>query len=193
VQQLFYAFNNFGQDGITDKNLEGILTARADVALQVNSDGKVLPSSSNGIIHFSLKKGGLNNFEPIKKIQRFIFKKRDFENISFAELKNKLSVKNGEIKINRMEIQSSVLSFFVEGLYSPRGNTDISVQVPFSNLKKRGEDYRPENIGTDKKGGRSIFLRGQPGKDGSIDFKLDLFKRYQRYNEPDSQKQGGER
>jgi hypothetical protein len=56
------------------------------------------------------------------------------------------------------------------------------VQVPFSNLKKRDTDYQPENIGIDKKGGRSIFLRGQPGEDGNIKFKLDLFKRYQKEN-----------
>ena len=188
VQKVFYAFDNFGQNGMTDKNLEGKLTANADLKIDINSDGKVLPGTSMGMVDFSLKKGALNNFEPLKKIQNIIFKKRDFENIQFAELKNKLSINRGEIKINRMEIQSSVLTFFVEGLFSQRGNTDISVQVPFSNLKKRGEDYKPENIGVDKKGGRSIFLRGQPGSDGNIQFKLDLFKKYQKDKEDDSPK-----
>ncbi len=183
VQKVFYAFENFGQDGITDKNLKGKLTANADVQIDISTEGKVLPSSSTGDIIFSLKNGALNNFEPIKKIQKFIFKNRDFDNIEFAELKNRLSIKRGEINIPRMEIQSSVLSFFVEGLFSPRGNTDVSVQVPFSNLKKRNEDYIPENIGVDKKGGRSIFLRGQPGKDGNVQFKLDLFKKFQKNKE----------
>lgn len=180
VQKVFFAFDNFGQDGVTDKNLEGKLTANANVKIDINSDGNVLPGTSMGLVDFSLKKGALNNFEPIKKIQNTIFKKRDFENIQFAELKNKLNINQGEIKINRMEIQSSVFTFFVEGLYSQRGNTDISVQVPFSNLKKRGENYEPENLGVDKKGGRSIFLRGQPGSDGNIKFKLDLLKKYQK-------------
>ena len=184
VEKLFYAFNNFGQDGITDKNLEGKLTANADVQIDISTEGKVLPSSSKGIIDFSLKNGALNNFEPLKKIQNFVFKKRDFENISFAELKNKLSINSGEITINRMEIQSSVFSFFVEGLFNPRGgNTDISVQVPLSNLKKRKEDYVPTNMGVDKKAGSSVFLRGQPGKDGNIAFKLDLFQRYKKEKE----------
>ncbi len=183
VQKVFYAFENFGQDGITDKNLKGRLTTDADVQIDINSEGKVLPASSRGDIRFSLKKGALNNFEPLKKIQKFIFKNRDFNTIEFAELKNRLTINRGEITIPRMEIQSSVLSFFVEGLYSTRGNTDVSVQVPFNNLKKRDEDYIPENIGVDKKGGRSIFLRGQPGKDGNVQFKLDLFKRFQKEKE----------
>ncbi len=183
VKKVFYSFGNFGQDGLTDKQIGGDLTARADVSLTLDDDGKPLPSSTNGVVDFSLKNGELNNFEPLKKIQQVIFKKRDFDNVRFAELKNRLTISAGEIKINRMEIQSSVLSFFAEGLFSQKGNTDISVQVPFSNLKKRETDYQPENIGVDKKGGRSIFLRGQPGEDGNIKFKLDLFKRYQKENE----------
>ncbi len=183
VQKVFYAFENFGQDGITDKNLKGKLTADADVQIDISTDGKVLPLSSVGDLNFSLKKGALNNFEPLKKMQKFIFKNRDFDNIGFAELKNRLTIRQGEINIPRMEIQSSVLSFFVEGIYSQRGNTDLSVQVPFNNLKKRDEDYIPENIGVDQKGGRSIFLRGQPGKDGNVQFKLDLFKKFQKDKE----------
>jgi hypothetical protein len=71
-----------------------------------------------------------------------VFKNRNFENIQFVELKNKLEINRGDININRMEIQSSVISLFVEGLFSPRGgNTDNSVQVPLSNLKKRGRLY----------------------------------------------------
>lgn len=183
VEKVFYAFENFGQDGITDKNLKGRLTTDADVQIDLNSEGKVLPASSRGDISFSLRKGALNNFEPIKKIQKFVFKNRDFNTIEFAELKNKLTINRGEITIPRMEIQSSVLSFFVEGLYSPKGKTDVSVQVPFNNLKKRDEDYIPENIGVENKGGRSIFLRGQTGNDGTVQFKLDVFKKFQKDKE----------
>ncbi len=180
VKKILYSFNNFGQDGITSQNLEGILNATADVNLKLQNDAGVVPSSLYGKVDFSLKKGALNDFEPIKKIQKFIFKKRDFDNIQFAELKNTMLVKNGEITINRMEIQSSVLTLFVEGIYSTKGNTDLSIQVPLSNLKKRDDDYNPVNIGTEAKVGRSIFLRGRPGSDGKINIKLDLFKKFQK-------------
>jgi hypothetical protein len=180
VQKIFYAFDNFGQDGITSQSLEGKLTAKANASFAMNDDGKLLPSSTTGNIDFSLKNGALNNYEPIKKIQDFIFKKRDFDNIRFAELKDHLDINKGEVTINRMEIQSSVLSLFMEGLFSQKGSTDISIQVPLSNLKKRKEDYDPENIGSDKKGGRSIFLRGRPGSDGNVNFKLDLFNKYKK-------------
>ena len=180
VNKVFNAFDNFGQTGITAENLEGKLTANIDASLSLDDNGKVYPSSLQSIIDFSLNNGALNNFEPVKRLQKIIFKKRDLENIRFAELKDRLDVNNGDIKINRMEIQSTAFSFFVEGIYSMAGNTDLSIQVPLNNLKKRRTDYNPENIGTDKKGGTSIYLRGRPGDDGTVNFKIDLFNKYKK-------------
>jgi len=60
-------------------------------------------------------------------------------------LKDRLEISNQEIKINRMEIESTVLSMYVEGIYSMKGTTDMSIQIPLSNLKKRTADYNPEN------------------------------------------------
>lgn len=39
--------------------------------------------------------------------------------VRFAEIKDDLSFKKGEITIKRMEINSSVLTKFVEGVYGP--------------------------------------------------------------------------
>ena len=180
VSKTLEAFNNFGQDGITSEVLAGKLTANIDASLDVNDEGKADPASLESIVDFSLKDGEINNYEPVKKLQNFLFKNRDFENIRFAELKDRFEIKNGDVKINRMEIQSSVMSMFVEGVYNKKGTTDISIQVPLSNIHKRGEDFNPENIGTDKKAGSSIHLRGRPGPDGNIKFKLDLFNKFKK-------------
>jgi hypothetical protein len=180
VSRVLKSFDNFGQDGITYQSLQGDLSAKVDASMLIDGKGKVLPSSLASTVDFSLKNGVLNNYEPVKKLQRFVFKNRDFENIRFAELKNRLEIKNQEIKINRMEIQSSVMSMFVEGIYSQRGGTDMSIQVPLSNLKKRAADFNPENMGTDKKVGSSIHIRGRPGPDGNVKFKLDLFNKFEK-------------
>ncbi|MDO9376058.1 MAG: AsmA-like C-terminal region-containing protein, partial [Ferruginibacter sp.] len=180
VKNLLLAFDNFGQTAIASENLDGKLTAKVNASMGLDESGKVYPATIESVVDFSLKDGVLTNYEPIKKLQNILFKNRDFENIRFAELTNRLEINNRDIKINRMEIQSSVFSFFLEGLYSLKGNTDLSIQVPLSNLKKREADYNPENIGTDKKGGRSIFIRGRTGDDGNVAFKLDLFNKYKK-------------
>ena len=186
VSKVLNAFDNFGQDAIMGKNLDGKLTAKIDAAMGLDEDGKVYPATVKSIVDFSLKDGALINYEPIKRLQNFLFKKRDFENIRFAELTDRLEIGNRDIKINRMEIQSTVFSFFIEGIYSMKGNTDLSIQVPISNLKKRDAGFSPENIGTAKKGGRSIFIRGRPGSDGNVSFKLDLFNKFKKEKEKEA-------
>ena len=180
VSRMLNAFDNFGQDGITAANLEGRLSTKVDATMSIDAKGKVLPATITSIVDFSLKDGALNNYEPVKKLQRFVFKNRDFDNIRFAELKDRLEIKDREIKINRMEIQSTVMSMYVEGIYSQKGGTDMSIQIPFSNMKKRAADYNPENLGADKKGGGSIYIRGRPGPDGNVKFKLDLFNKFDK-------------
>jgi hypothetical protein len=181
VNKVFNAFNNFGQDGILSQNLEGKLTAKVNASLAIDNGGKVIPASIESNIDFSLKNGALINYEPVKKLKMFLLKNRDFDTIHFAELKDTLEISNQEIKIKRMEVQSNVVSMFVQGIYSKKGNTDISIQLPiFSNLKKRSADYDPKNISADKKSGGSIFIRGRPGPDGNIKFKLDLFHKFKK-------------
>ncbi|HEX8332979.1 MAG TPA: AsmA-like C-terminal region-containing protein, partial [Segetibacter sp.] len=188
VSKTLAAFDNFGQDGITSESLKGKLTSQINATIGLDNDGNAHPGTLEGVVDFSLKEGALINYEPIKKLQNFLFKNRDFENIKFAELKNRLEVKGDEVKVNRMEIQSSILSMFIEGTYSMKGTTDLSIQVPLSNLKGRDSTFVPENIGTDKTGGRSVFVRGRPGKDGNVEFKLDLFNRFRKDKNEEEEK-----
>lgn len=183
VSKTLAAFDNFGQDGITAQSLQGKLSAKIDASLNIDNEGKADPASIESIVDFSLKDGALNNYEPVKKLQRFIFKNRDFENIRFAELKDRFEIKNGDIKINRMEIHSSVMSMFVEGVFNKKGTTDISIEVPLSNIHRPEADFNPVNLGVDKKSGHSIHLRGRPGPDGNIKFKLDLFNKFKKEKE----------
>ena len=70
VTKVFTAFNNFGQDGITAESLQGKLTANIDASLDLTSEGKADPASIESIVDFSLKDGVLNNYEPVKKLQK---------------------------------------------------------------------------------------------------------------------------
>lgn len=184
VRQVFEAFENFGQTGITSTNIEGNLDANVKASLRLRESGSVIPASTKGTVKFSLKSGELINYEPVKKIQQFIFKNRDFENIRFAELKNTLEINGPDIHINDMEIRSSVLTMFVNGTYSSAGNTDLQIRLPLSNLRRRSKDFNPENMGLNAKRGTSILLRGRTGDDGNVRFKLDLFNKFGKENKP---------
>ncbi len=181
AQKVWYGFDDFGLTMPTSKNLKGILSVHTNINSGLNKSGDFNLNTLNGDADLSIKNGALINFEPVQSLQNFLFKGRDFSNISFAEIKNKFTFKKGEVNISRMEINSSVLSLFLEGVYSTNGkNTDISVQVPLSNLKKRDKEYKPENIGTDKHGGMSVYLRAKTDEDGKIKIRYDPFKRFRK-------------
>ncbi|MES2733255.1 MAG: AsmA-like C-terminal region-containing protein [Bacteroidota bacterium] len=177
VSQFFYSCENFNQRVIQSDNLKGKLDANFNFKGEFDEGFKVVPESMGGFFNLKLKDGGLYNFESLQQISKIIFKKRDFMNIKFATINNSFTLQGKNLKIDRTEIASSVLSFFVEGTYSFANNTDLSIQVPLSNLKKREKDYVPTNEGVYSDVGNSIYIRGR-NKEGKLHFGLDLFNRY---------------
>lgn len=180
AQQVFYAFDDFGQKGISYRNLRGSLTAEADLSIPITGKPGLDMKRVKGNFLFSLKKGALIEYQPIEKIKETIFKKRDFSNVRFAELKNKLEIGNGFVKINRMPVETSAISFFVEGIYGFYGNTDLSIQVPLRNLKKRDSTYVLRKTDPGAKGGMSVFLRARSGDDGVLKIGYDPLARFRK-------------
>lgn len=178
VSEVFKAFNNFNQDGIEAKNIAGKLDANVKANILINKDGSPAPGSLKSKVDFSLKNGALINYEPIKRLQNFVFKNRDFNNIQFAEIKNSLDINGEDITIHPMQIQSTVLSVYMEGLLTSDDRTDLSIRIPLSNLNSRDEDYVPKNKKKNEKIGTSIYLRGKRQNKADVVFKVDLFKRY---------------
>jgi len=177
VRKLFYAFDNFGLNNLTYHNLRGNMNAMADLTFGVNVNGRIIPGSMAGTVDFSIKNGALLNFIPAEKIQDIAFLNRDLSNITFAELKNKLTIKDNMVQIPRMEVASTAITMYVEGVYGYKGNTDISMQIPISNLKRQDPSYRPTNKGVDVKVGMSVYLRAKSDETGKIKIGLELFKK----------------
>jgi hypothetical protein len=178
VSSLFYSFDNFQQKAVTHEDVKGVLSTSVNFNAQLKKDYSIDPSTMKGSIKLNLTKGALLNFTSLDEISKFIFKDRDFNNIEFAQIKGTLTVHGQQLELSRMEIQSSVVALFIQGVYGFNSGTDISIQIPLSNLKKRDTDFKPENIGTDINLGPSIFLRAVDGANGKIQIKYDPFKNY---------------
>jgi len=176
VSKIFYAFNNFGMHSPTDKNLAGSLTA--DITMQggVTTRAQLIPGELKGFVKFNIANGQLINFEPVQKIQETVFKSRNFSDIQFADLHDLLEINGDNIKVNRMEIRSNVLTMFVEGMYNTKTGPDLSIQVPLSNLKAN-KDSVLVNKGIFSKTGVSARLRAQRGADGKIKISWDPFNK----------------
>jgi hypothetical protein len=177
IDKMLFSFENFGQDAITEKNIRGKLKADVNFLGSLNNNQEIVPGSMDGNIEFSLKNGELINFEPVENISKKVFKNRNFSDIRFAELKDRFDIKGSAIKINRMEIESTVITLFVEGIYDTKKGTDMSIQVPLSNLKARSDDTIPAIRGVNSKTGLSVRLRAKTGDDGKLKITWDPFKK----------------
>ncbi len=182
ARKLFYAFDDFGMDGIGYKNLTGQLTANGSFSTNINAAGVLDKKTLNGNLSFSLKNGSLINYAPIMKIQEIAFKKRDFSDIKFTEIKNTVSIKEGIVTVPRMQIESSVFNLFIEGQYGIAGNTDLRIQVPFKNLKKVDPNEMSKKANNKEKGGASVYLRAKTGSDGKVGIGLDVLGAMRKNN-----------
>jgi hypothetical protein len=172
VKELFKAFDNFHQKAITDENLEGLISFDTKFGLRINDDFNVIMPSFKGDVNMVVRNGRLINVEAIHNMSNFLFRRRDFDDVRFAQINGKMKVTHRDMQISRMEIQSTVLTLFLEGKYSLDNDTNLSIQVPLSNLKKRNKDYVPTNVGVDAKVGPSVFLLAKT-TDGKTDITYD--------------------
>lgn len=164
IDQLFYAFDNFGMQTLTSRNLKGVLSARTDITGNLHDNGKLAPGSLYGELSFDLKRGALVHFGPLEDIGTFFFRKRNLSYITFDNLKNTLRLQGGKILIPPMQISSSAIIMDVSGVYGMQKGTDIYMDVPLRS---------PEKIAKRGKGGIVLHLRAtDDNKEGKVKIKL---------------------
>jgi uncharacterized protein involved in outer membrane biogenesis len=178
IKDFFTCFDNFNQNTVESKHLEGTISTDVQFAARVDDNLQILAPSMRGNISLNVKNGRLINFEPMENMSNFLFRKRDFSDIQFAELNSDFLLNGSDLDIKRMEIQSTVLSLFVHGRYSFTDSTSLSIQLPLSNLKKRDKTYKPKNVGADAKTGPSVFLHIYKDAEGKIAIAYDPFKKW---------------
>jgi hypothetical protein len=108
----------------------------------------------------------LLNFEPLQKISDYVFKKRDFQDISFSELNETFLIDGFKMQIQEMEIASNVLNLYMSGVYDFKEKSSINILLPWNNLKKRGRNYIPINSGQSAENSKGLKLNysGYPNK-----------------------------
>lgn len=177
IQKVFTSFNNFNQTAITDQNLEGIVFADVSVDFKMDTKTRIKQQDIDGIVDLTIREGAIKGFQPLGKLAKFVFPKRDFSDIKFSELTNKFIVGGHEIYFERMKINSSVLELYVEGSYYLDGQTNLFIQVPLANLKKREWEEISTDISDKGEKGMNVFIHAHTDEKGELRFKYDPLKK----------------
>lgn len=172
ISKFFYAFDNFGLESLQAKNLHGFLSANTQMSGKITDQGTMVPKSIVGEVNFGLKKVKLLQFTPIKSIGKFAFPFRNFDTISFYNLKGNFDIAGQKVNIRPMQVNSSILNMDVEGVYSFGKGTNIFITVPLRNPKKDEGITDVKELSRRRNKGIMVRLVAADGTDGKVKISL---------------------
>ncbi len=159
VTKVFEQTENFGQQTLTDKNLQGVLNAKLYVKNVWKNYSSPDLDNLNAIIDFELKNGALKNFEPVKAASAFI-RVEELSNIRFADIKNRLTIFNRTVTIPAFEIQTNALNLMFSGQHQFDNVIDYRFKVNLRKMlaNKFNRKGREQFIENDPYEGLNIYL-----------------------------------
>ncbi len=135
IDSIFYVFKNFDQDFIEDKHLKGKAFADINLEMALHPNLSMFSETLIGDISATIKNGELNNFEPMKKLNKYL----DDEGLSklrFSDLKNDIHIENKTIYIPQMEIRTNVTTLKVSGTHTFDQRIDYRIVTPLRSRRK---------------------------------------------------------
>ncbi len=168
IGNFFYAFNNFGITDFSYKNLRGFLSLKSNIAGNITDLGNLVPKSISGTVYLNLKKGALIDFAPIKNVGKFAFPFRNLDVITIDNLNGKFDLLGDKIRINPMQINSSILNMNVAGIYGFNKGTSIALDVPLRNPKKDEDITNKQELKERRMKGIVLHILASDGDDGKI-------------------------
>jgi hypothetical protein len=166
IKQMFEQFENFGQKAIESKNLQGNIFLDAKIKMSLDDKMEVIGNTIDGEVKLKVKDGHLIDYEPLQKISDYIFRNRNFKDITFTEINETFIINGFKMDIKEMELASNVFNFYMSGIYHFKEQSNINILIPWNNLKKRGKNYIPKSSGKTAEDSKGLKLNysGLPDK-----------------------------
>ena len=148
MSDLFFSFDNFSQDFITNKHLKGSLSGTLNFISEWNNDFSLFAEKIVADSKIQITGGELVNFEPMTSLSRFI-EVEELKHVRFSKLQNEIFIRNQIVTIPSMEIQSSAFNMTISGTHSFNNQFNYRLRVLLSDVlfakakkaKKENEQY----------------------------------------------------
>lgn len=160
ITKLFERFNNFEQDEITNKNLEGFLTSEILYEQIFDEKGNVDLKSIFGLGEIEISKGRLKDYKSLEALSKFV-ELKELRDIKFSDLKNTIEIKNGLISLPNMSIKNNALNLELSGTHSFDNEMDYKIKIFITDLLAAKYDFvkrRQEKKVDKEKGGLGTYI-----------------------------------
>ncbi len=158
LDSVFYVFENFDQNFIEDRHLKGQVTADVNFEMTLNQHLKLFPETLLADISAVIRNGELNNFEPMKKLNRFL----DDEGLSrlrFSDLRNDIHIEKKVISIPQMDIRSNVTDIRISGTHTFDQQIDYHLVTPLRGRKKFTDQQAGSALDNEGTGQSKLYLK----------------------------------
>ena len=157
VDSIFYTFENFQQDFLTDRHLKGKINADVDAFILLDEALNFQSDAFTATIDARVENGELNNFEPMLSLSDYV-REDELTHLNFGELSNTIEIKNKVIYLPEMSIKSNVSDILIQGTHTFSQEINYRLLVPLKNYKKQDSD---EAFGAIEESGEysNLYLR----------------------------------
>ena len=145
IPTIFKECENFGQTTLTDKNLKGTVSTAVSLEATWKNYKELDTKTLSAIIDFSIKNGGLINFEPLRAASKFI-RVEELEDIRFADLSNTIKIANQRIDVPEFEIKTSALNLMFFGFHHFNNNIDYHFKINLHKLLAQKFNRKQQDI-----------------------------------------------
>ncbi len=144
VNKAFSAFHNFGQSFLKAENIKGVLSGSLSLVFPMDSllNFRIKNLAAEG--RYLLLDGALINFDPVKQLSGFI-ELSELENIKFDKLQNDFFIRNNQLFVPQMEVNSSAADLSVNGRHSFENDYEYHVKILLSEILS-GKRKKKSNI-----------------------------------------------
>lgn len=157
LDSVFYVFENFNQTFIQDKHLKGKATADVNLEMTLNQNLRLFQETLIADIGISIAQGELNNFEPLKKLERYLGDE-GLDRLRFSELKNDIHIEKKQIYLPQMEVRSNVTDIKISGTHTFDQRIDYRLITPLR--RKRVIEAAADGAWEeDSQGNSRLFLK----------------------------------
>lgn len=164
IKRLFNECNDFGQQEITQKNLNGKLSGEINFVGVFSSNFRCDLNKLYVLSKIKVSNGELVNYEPLNALGKYI-DVNDLRNLKFADLDNTIEIKNKTIFIPQFDVKNNALNITLSGTHSFNNIVDYRMKIKLSELlknkrKKLGNEFNEEEATADRGVNLYISMKG---------------------------------
>lgn len=158
LDSVFYVFENFDQDFIQDKHLKGQVTADVDMEMTLNQNLRLYQETLIADIDASIRNGELNNFEPMKKLDRYL-DDEGLNKMRFSDIKNDIHIEKKTIYIPQMVVRTNVTDLKISGTHTFDQHINYKLVTPLRGKKKFTDAQAEGALESDGSGQSRLYLK----------------------------------